>query len=39
MRHFFFALFLALISFPAFAQKIKDTSSLRVMSYNIRYLN
>jgi len=39
MRHFFLALFLALISLPIFALKTKDTASLRVMSYNIRYLN
>ncbi|MGV3589668.1 MAG: endonuclease/exonuclease/phosphatase family protein [Adhaeribacter sp.] len=39
MRHFCFALLFVLISLPTFAQKIKDTGSLRVMSYNIRYLN
>jgi endonuclease/exonuclease/phosphatase family metal-dependent hydrolase len=39
MRHLFLVLVFALIGLPTYAQKAKDTGSLRVMSYNIRYLN
>ena len=39
MRHLCFIVLLNMILFPAFAQKTKGQGSLRVMSYNIRYLN